>query len=226
MKTKCFCTKPCRIRCGFVYEKQRRQKDMDIKFVSNDYIFRYGACLMTAKMGTSSDSAIIDFFIDNERVYYYLIPKKDTELLDDLSIIHKAVESMQNDKDRWIGDCSLYLDNMDKFILYERATVYKVKMNEFMHKYATVTILEENNSRFMLTLVDEMTGIKMITHMYAESRNELIDTMDSIARLIIQMLKPFREKQELVVLNAFGTDFALRQSAAIVDSYEYGKKRG
>ena len=199
---------------------------MNIKFVSNDYIFRYGACIMTAKMMNASSSPVIEFFLDHEKIYYYLIPEADIDTLDDLAIVHKAVEKMRMDKERWIADCSPYLDNIDHFILYERSTIYKIEVNALMHQYATLIIMEENNSRFMLTLRDEMSGLTMITHLHAESRSELIDTMDSVARMIIEMLKPFREKQEFVILNSFGTYFSLRQSNAIVDNYEFTNKKG
>jgi len=199
---------------------------VNIKFVSNDYTFRNNLDLLIVKMFNSGFSPIVEFYLNNKRIYYYLVPEKETEDLDDLEIINKAVDKMREDEDRWLEDCLPYLDNIDKFILFERSTVYHVCINEFTHQYATTRIVEENNSMFTLYLRDDKSGFSMTTHLTASSRDELIETMDALARMIIQMLKPFREKQEMVVLNSFGTDYALQKSSDIIDRREYKPPSG
>lgn len=191
---------------------------MEVKFISNEYIFKNGEHhLMIARMSNVDNIPMVEFSLNNQKIYYYLITDKNIDNMSDLDIINEAVERMSNDKDRWIADCSYYLENCNRFILHERATLYRVRLDDLTKHYATISIVEENNSQFVLRLRDEMSGTTMTTHLNVESREELIETMDGLCRTIINVLKPFREKQEQVILNAFGTDYALKKSLDKLD---------
>lgn len=192
---------------------------MDIKFISNEYIFKDNEHhVMIARMSNIDNIPMVEFSLNNRKIYYYLISEKKADNMSDLDIINEAVDKMREDKKRWIEDCSIYVENSEKFILQERATLYRVTIDALAKQYGTISIVEENNSRFTLRLREESSGTTMTTHLNVETREELIETMDSLCRLIINVLKPFRLKQEQVILNAFGTDYALRSSLDRLDS--------
>ncbi len=194
---------------------------MKVKFVSNEYMFKDGTHhLMVARMSYVEGEAMVEFSLNNRRIYYYILPEETIENMSDLDIINEAVDHMKEDKERWIGDCEQFISNSNNFILHERATLYRLTVNDNEQKKhkVVISVVEENDNKFTLRFKDEGLNSVMTITIAAENRKHLIDSLEKIAKIMIGTLAVFRAEQEQIVLNTFGKDYALKQGMEKVES--------
>ena len=194
---------------------------MKVKFVSNEYIFKDGTHhLMVARMSYVEGEAMVEFSLNNRRIYYYILPEETIENMSDLDIINEAVDHMKEDKERWIGNCEQFIENSSRFILHERATLYRLTVNDNEQKKhkVVISVVEENDNKFTLRFKDEGLNSVMTITIAAENRKHLIDSLEKIAKIMIGTLAVFRAEQEQIVLNTFGKDYALKQGMEKVEA--------
>ena len=185
---------------------------MKVKFISNEYIFKNGEKdMMIATMRYIENIATVEFKLNNKMMYYFLLTEENIQGLNDLDIINEAVLHMKDDKHRWITDCQYYLENCEKFVLQERLTSYRVTIDKDKKHYCTVSILEENDNKFVIRMKDELYDTVVTTHMSAKSRDHLLDTMEGLYKTIIDVIKLFRGQEEQIILNGFGSDYVLQK---------------
>lgn len=190
------------------------ENSMDIRFISNEYIFKNDEQqLVNANMSYIDKIATIEFKFNNKLMYYYIMNEDNIKGLNDLDIINKAAEQMAKEPTRWVGektDCNYYLNNIDKFVLQERITVYRAIFDETKNHFATISIIEEDGNRFMIRMKDEMTHTTVVTYMDVENRNILIENMENLYGTILNMIKPFKNQEEQIILNEFGKNYVLQ----------------
>ena len=167
---------------------------------------------MIARMSYVEDSAVVEFSTNNKRIYYFLLSEESVENKSDLDIINEAVEYMRVDKERWIENCETFIENSNKFILYERVSLYKIVVDENAEKkHCVIVSITEENDKFILRFKDEALNTITNITMTAENRKSVIDTLEKLGRVMLGTLDVFRAEQEQIILNTFGTDYALQK---------------
>jgi len=185
---------------------------MKVLFASNDYFFKSDkGAVLDVRMGYTSGVGTVEFMLNGTLIYYFLLNEDMVENLNDLEIINLAIETMEADTGRWIEDCNPYLNSRDTYILSKRVTVYRVIYDDAPNHIATVTITEEDGDNFKIEMRDELGGTYVVTKIRAENREYLISSMEVLFSGILDMLQPFRDKQETIILTEFGKDYILQR---------------
>lgn len=185
---------------------------MKVLFASNDYFFKSDTgSVLDVRMGYVSGVGTVEFMLNGTLIYYFLMSEAQVESLNDLEIINLAIETMETDNGRWIEDCSSYLSSRGDYILSKRVTVYRVIYDDVPNHIASVTITEENGDEFVIKMRDELSGTLVTTVIKAENRECLISSMERLYGGILNMLQPFKDKQETIILAEFGKDYVLQR---------------
>ena len=176
-----------------------------LNFVSNRYILKDSkGNELRLDMNLNGNTAIIDFYLNGEQIYYYIVPKVSLETKEDLDIVSEAVEKLKCDHQRWLEqNVKIVRKNYDKFELIERTSLYHAVLDDEVDHIVVIGIIEDNKGSFILTLKDNQTGASMRTSITASSKEEVLETLDNLSNLIYKLLKPFKDDEISVKVSYF-----------------------
>lgn len=172
---------------------------MILNFISNKYLFRDEKDnKLEIEMLYNYGSVIMNFSLNGEHIYYYVVPKKSLDIKEDLEIVDEAVQALKTDHQRWLEkNAKLVRKNYDKFELLERSSLYEAINDENENERKIIMgIIEDNKDNFTITLRDNVNGISMRTHVIAESKEEILEIMENLTDLIYKLLLPFKNDNE------------------------------
>ena len=177
-----------------------------LNFVRNKYDFRDSkGSKLELDFQLNGGTAIVDFSLNGEQIYYYIVPKASLETKEDLDIVEEAVEALKKDHQRWLEQNTKVLrKTYDSFELKERTSLYHATLNEADEEHLVIVgIIEDNNKNFILTLKDNNTGSSMRTSLKAGSKEEVIDILNTLLDIVFQLLTPFQNDENQVRVSYF-----------------------
>lgn len=147
----------------------------------------------------------INFYLDDKHIYTYMIPAGDIEIKEDLQIVEDAVEKLKNDHKRWLEqNAQVVRKNYDKFTLFDRTSYYHATYDDNDPDHVvTIGLIEDCSNNFVITLKDNVTKAYMRTSVVADSKEEILDTMEKLGDLIFNLLTPFKNGEEQLRLAHF-----------------------
>lgn len=163
--------------------------------VATNYTYEYMEKYVSVKIGIVEGTAMIEFFLDKNLIYYKPLKKDDfIGDLDDM-VIKKVIDVMKLDKERWLNSsaCSWVVTYFDNFNYVSRCASYKFN---FVDEAAiSLLVIEDSNKHTRLHVFNDKGKGKIVCDFDVTTGADIIKTAEEYAKSLHKIAKTFEKNR-------------------------------
>lgn len=134
---------------------------------------------------TLRKSVIVDYDLNGERAYTYIINKDEIDKLEkenndlhDLVLINYVNKKLISDVNNWAISCLYIITQGPNLKLCQKVDKYKIVNNKNINELKFLRITEKKDGEFELKITSNNSSDTIIITLHANSREELLDKLN------------------------------------------------
>lgn len=146
---------------------------MQLDLVRTEYNMKYDNHTAKAILSCQEGKGEVQVFIDGIMSYYYVVEKIQEMAMNEVELSKYITDTMLNDRERWIRDCSLIQDHRKDFAFVNKVVIYKGFIGSKAFLLSLSAMEDEGRPIFVVNYEDTVNGDKVRFELGAKDAKEL-----------------------------------------------------